>query len=132
MSLKPAKKSDLNKSWMQPRRDRRKMIQPEYHLIVTEGTETEPPYFNAMGAVINKNYPDRINVKVEGEGDNTLNLYSKAKSLAKQSANGYVEVGRSLRNVAASYECVGKWKPVNCLGRLLRSMWTCKGFMIVL
>ena len=92
MSLKPAKKSDLNKSWMQPRRDRRKMIQPEYHLIVTEGTETEPPYFNAMGAVINKNYPDRIIVKVEGEGDNTLNLYSKAKSLAKQSANGYRHV----------------------------------------
>ena len=92
MSLKPAKKSDLNKSWMQPRRDRRKLIQPEYHLIVTEGTETEPPYFNAMGAVINKNYPDRINVKVEGEGDNTLNLYSKAKSLAKQSANGYRHV----------------------------------------
>jgi hypothetical protein len=92
MSLKPAKKSDLNKSWMQPRRDRRKMIQPEYHLIVTEGTETEPPYFNAMGAVINKNYPDRINVKVEGEGDNTLNLYLKAKSLAKQSANGYRHV----------------------------------------
>ena len=92
MSLKPAKKSDLNKSWMQPRRDRRKMIQPEYHLIVTEGTETEPPYFNAMGAVINKNYPDRINVKVEGEGDNTLNLYSKAKSLTKQSANGYRHV----------------------------------------
>ena len=92
MSLKPAKKSDLNKSWMQPRRDRRKLIQPEYHLIVTEGTETEPPYFNAMGAVINKNYPDRINVKVEGEGDNTLNLYLKAKSLAKQSANGYRHV----------------------------------------
>ena len=44
MSLKPVKKSDQNKSWMQPRRDRRKMIQPEYHLIVTEGTKTEPPY----------------------------------------------------------------------------------------
>lgn len=39
MSLKPPKKSDLNKGWMQPRLDRRKMIQPEYHLIVTEGTE---------------------------------------------------------------------------------------------
>ena len=53
MSLKPVKKSDQNKSWMQPRRDRRKMIQPEYHLIVTEGTETEPPYFNAMRTIIN-------------------------------------------------------------------------------
>ncbi len=92
MSLKPVKKSDQNKSWMQPRRDRRKMIQPEYHLIVTEGTETEPPYFNAMGDVINSNYPDKINVKVEGKGDNTLSLYSKAKELAIKSANGYRHV----------------------------------------
>lgn len=92
MSLKPVKKSDLNKSWMQPRRDRRKMIQPEYHLIVTEGTETEPPYFNAMGNIINNKYPDKINVKVEGKGDNTLSLYSKAKELAAKSANGYRHV----------------------------------------
>lgn len=92
MSLKPVKKSDRNKSWMQSRRDRRKMIQPEYHLIVTEGTETEPPYFNAMGAVINNRFPDKINVKVEGKGDNTLSLYSKAKELAAKSANGYRHV----------------------------------------
>ena len=92
MSLKPVKKSDLNKSWMQPRRDRRKMIQPEYHLIVTEGTETEPPYFNAMGNIINNKYPDKINVKVEGKGDNTLSLYPKAKELVAKSANGYRHV----------------------------------------
>ena len=92
MSLKPAKKSDQSKSWMQPRRDRHKMIQPEYHLIVTEGTETEPPYFNAMGAIINRNYPDRINIKVEGKGDNTLSLYNKAKNLAERSANVYRHV----------------------------------------
>ena len=92
MSLKPVKKSDQNKNWMQPRRDRRKMIQPEYHLIVTEGTETEPPYFNAMGAVINNRFPDKINVKVEGKGDNTLSLYSKAKELAAKTANVYRHV----------------------------------------
>ncbi|MCR5719629.1 MAG: RloB family protein [Lachnospiraceae bacterium] len=92
MSLKPSKKSDQTKNWMQPRRDRRKMIQPEYHLIVTEGTETEPTYFMAMGDIINKNYPDRINVKVEGKGNNTLNLYSKAKNDVKNSANVYRHV----------------------------------------
>lgn len=42
MSLKPPKKSDLDKNWMKARQDRPKKIQPEYHLIVTEGTETEP------------------------------------------------------------------------------------------
>jgi AAA15 family ATPase/GTPase len=48
MSLKPQKKSDLDKSWMKKRRDKPIKIQPEYHLIVTEGTETEPQYFNAI------------------------------------------------------------------------------------
>ncbi len=48
MSLKPPKKSDLDKSWMKARRDKPKKIQPEYHLIVTEGTDTEPAYFGAM------------------------------------------------------------------------------------
>ena len=44
MSLKPPKKSDLNKSWMKQKPDRAIKIQPEYHLIVTEGTDTEPSY----------------------------------------------------------------------------------------
>ena len=57
MSLKPIKRSDHNKMWMQPRRDRHKLIQPEYHLIVTEGTKTEPSYFKAMSTIINHNYP---------------------------------------------------------------------------
>lgn len=41
MSLKPLKKSDMGKSWMKPRRDKNILLRPEYHLIVTEGTETE-------------------------------------------------------------------------------------------
>ena len=48
MSLKPPKKSDLDKSWMKARRDKPKKIQPEYHLIITEGTDTEPAYFGAI------------------------------------------------------------------------------------
>ena len=53
MSLKPPKKSDLDKNWMKARLDRPKKIQPEYHLIVTEGTETEPAYFGAIRDIIN-------------------------------------------------------------------------------
>ena len=34
MSLKPPKKSDLDKGWMKKRLDREIRIQPEYHLIV--------------------------------------------------------------------------------------------------
>ncbi|MDO4330541.1 MAG: RloB family protein [Lachnospiraceae bacterium] len=92
MSLKPLKKSDFNKSWMKARRDKPKKIQPEYHLIVTEGTDTEPAYFGSMKDVINRAYPDRIQLNVHGAGDNTLSLFQKAKQLASASANGYKHV----------------------------------------
>lgn len=92
MSLKPPKKSDLDKGWMKPRLDRHKKIQPEYHLIVTEGTDTEPAYFGVMRDIINNAYPQRINVVVEGIGDNTLSLFQKAKRIAESSANGYKHV----------------------------------------
>ena len=89
MSLKPPKKSDLDKGWMKARRDKPKKIQPEYHLIVTEGTDTEPAYFGAMKDIINSAYPDRIQLSIHGAGDNTLNLFQKARQLATTSANGY-------------------------------------------
>ncbi len=92
MSLKPPKKSDLDKSWMKARRDKPKKIQPEYHLIVTEGTDTEPAYFGAMKDAINSAYPDRIQLSIHGAGNNTLNLFQTAKRLAAASANGYKHV----------------------------------------
>lgn len=92
MSLKPSKKSDLDKTWMKSRRDKARFIQPEYHLIVTEGTGTEPAYFGAIRDIINKTYPDRIQLNIYGVGDNTLNLFQKARQLVNASANGYKHV----------------------------------------
>lgn len=91
MSLKPPKKSDLGKSWMKPRLDNPKKIQPEYHLIVTEGTDTEPAYFNRIKDIINSQYKGRIQLDIFGEGDNTLNLFAKAKERAT-GANVYKHV----------------------------------------
>ena len=79
MSLKPPKKSDLNKSWMKPKPDRNLKIQPEYHLIVSEGTNTEPAYFEAIRDIINHQYREKIQLKIFGEGDNTLRLFWNAK-----------------------------------------------------
>ena len=62
MSLKPPKKSDLGKSWMKPRRDKNILICPEYHLIVTEGTETEPQYFEAIRTIINSQYREKFSL----------------------------------------------------------------------
>ena len=92
MSLKPPKKSDLNKSWMKARQDRPKKIQPEYHLIVTEGTDTEPAYFGAIRDVINSQYREKVRLDICGEGDNTINLFRKAKQNVADSPNGYRHV----------------------------------------
>lgn len=92
MSLKPLKKSDLEKDWMKTRRDKAIRIQPEYHLIVTEGTKTEPQYFQAVRDIINRQYRGKIQLDIFGEGDNTLSLFEKAKSRVSQNANGYKHV----------------------------------------
>ncbi len=92
MSLKPPKKSDLNKSWMKARQDRPKKIQPEYHLIVTEGTDTEPAYFGAIRDIINSQYREKVRLDICGEGDNTINLFRKAKQNVADSPNGYRHV----------------------------------------
>ena len=69
MSLKPLKKSDLNKGWIKKRLDREIKIRPEYHLIVTEGTDTEPQYFQTMKEIINRQYRGKIQLDIYGEGD---------------------------------------------------------------
>lgn len=92
MSLKPPKKSDLNKSWMQPRRDIVKKLQPEYHLIITEGTDTEPAYFGAIHDIVNSRYREKVHLSVFDEGDNTLNLLEKAHKRVLANPNGYKHV----------------------------------------
>ncbi len=92
MSLKPAKKSDMGKDWMKKRQDRPRLIQPEYHLIVTEGTDTEPQYFARIKTIINEKYRGRIQLDIFGEGDNTLSLFEKARRRALSSSNTYKHV----------------------------------------
>lgn len=92
MSKKPLKKSDLNKGWMKARRDKPKKIQPEYHLIVTEGIKTEPAYFKALRDEINAQYRGKIQLDIFGEGDNTLSLFDKAKARVSKSSNVYKHV----------------------------------------
>lgn len=92
MSLKPPKKSDLNKAWMNPKPDRKMKIQPEYHLIVSEGTHTEPAYFEAIRNTINRQYREKIQLQIFGEGENTIRLFWKAKQRALDNANIYRHV----------------------------------------
>lgn len=92
MSLKPAKISDLNKGWMKKRIDREIKIRPEYHLIVAEGTDTEPQYFQKIKEIINEQYCGKIQLDIYGEGDNTLSLFEKARKRAAENPNGYKHI----------------------------------------
>lgn len=88
MSLKPPKRGDRNSSWMKKRRDQVRKISPEYHLIITEGEKTEPLYFQRIKEIINDNYRERIQLRVQGEGENTVSLFKTAKRIAESDPNG--------------------------------------------
>lgn len=92
MSLKPPKKSDRGKSWMKKKPDRGIKMHPDYHLIISEGTDTEPAYFGAIRDIINNKYPEKIQLDVSGTGDNTVHLFQKAKTLAQHNPNRYRHV----------------------------------------
>lgn len=94
MSMKPRKKSDSNKKWMTDRRDRRITIAPEYHLIVTEGTKTEPQYFEGLKKDINNLYKGRISIVIEGvgQGANTLTLLERAQKIVERSPGKYKHI----------------------------------------
>lgn len=92
MSLKPPKKSDAGKSWMKAREGRPKRMPPQYHLIVTEGRDTEPAYFEAIKTEINRQFRNKIQLDIFGEGDNTVNLMERARKRALSNPNGYSHV----------------------------------------
>lgn len=92
MSLKPPKASDKNKSWMTKRRNSAIKIKPEYHLIVTEGEKTEPLYFEQIKRSINNAYGNKIQIRIEGEGKSTTQLFEAAYRMAKNDPNGFKHV----------------------------------------
>ena len=77
---------------MKKRCDKPIKMQPEYHLIVTEGESTEPQYFQAIRDSINQTYRGRVQLDIYGEGQNTLSLFDKAKKHVQQSSNVYKHV----------------------------------------
>lgn len=92
MSMKPRKKSDSQKKWMTERRDRQIIIAPEYHLIVTEGTKTEPQYFDGLKKDINRLYKGRIDIEGVGQGANTLTLLEYVQKIVEKEPDKYKHV----------------------------------------
>ena len=69
MSLKPPKHSEMK--WPDKRESKKRKISLDYNLIVTEGTKTEPQYFEALKENINRNERNRIQLEIIGSGKNT-------------------------------------------------------------
>lgn len=92
MSMKPRKKSDSKKEWISDRRDRHITIAPEYHLIVTEGTKTEPNYFEGLKKDINSQYKGRISINIDGAGEHTLTLLERAQKIVEKEPDKYKHV----------------------------------------
>lgn len=75
--------------------DTKKLAPPNY-LIICEGKETEPNYFNGLKQKINEKFGDRISVvpaiKVKGTGLNTESLVKYTKQYINQSPKVYGQV----------------------------------------
>lgn len=87
---KPVKFSDRNKEWFlrsQKAETRRAdaLAERERILIVCEGEKTEPNYFEAIKGELPLHV---VEVKISGEGDNTLRLVEKAQALRDERASG--------------------------------------------
>lgn len=87
MSKKPIKKSDEQKDWLSKRKSRYIKSKLEYHLIVCEGTETEPNYFGALKQKISEENSKKITIKIIGKGRGTTNLLEEAKKELQKTTN---------------------------------------------
>ena len=87
MSKKPIKKSDENKPWIKKRQNRAIKSKLEYHLIICEGTKTEPNYFKSMKEKITKQNRNRLAIEIKGKGKGTTNLLQYAIKKVQKSPN---------------------------------------------
>ena len=73
---------------------KKRVILPERHLFVTEGTKTEPNYLNGLVDLICERYGPSVRKQFDiiGEGTNTLNLLQRAEAHQHNEAYGYQHI----------------------------------------
>lgn len=72
-------------------------VAPANYLIICEGKQTEPNYFNGLKQAINKKYGDKVDVKIpdidiKGTGMNTLSLVKYAERVVNYANRMYGQV----------------------------------------
>ena len=71
-----------------------KQVAPANFLIVCEGKQTEPNYFNGLKQKINEKYGQKVevlipNIEIKGTGLNTNSLVEYTKKVVNQSSKIY-------------------------------------------
>lgn len=79
------------------RKNRNKRLAPANYLIVCEGKQTEPNYFNCLKKKINEKYGSKIdvlvpNIEVKGTGKNTADLVRYTSKFVNYSNKEYGKV----------------------------------------
>lgn len=94
MSKKPLKKSDRNKPWRSNERRSAKVMRVRMtrHLVVCEGTRTEPNYFKGLKDALGETNGRKIEIKVVGSGLHTMDLLEFAQEQCRNSLNPFDHV----------------------------------------
>ncbi len=89
MSHHPLKKSEMNTNdWYRKSRNGRVIEAPQRHLILCEGEQTEPNYFDGMANKINSKHRGRVSIEVQDTGEGRLKLLETAQEVVKK----YVDI----------------------------------------
>lgn len=67
-------------------------VQMTRHLIVCEGTRTEPSYFNGLKAALGQANGRKVDVRVVGTGMHTVDLLERAQEICRMSPDTYDHV----------------------------------------
>jgi hypothetical protein len=94
MSNKPRKHSERTNSWRGAQRSshRAYKVQMERHLIVCEGTKTEPLYFTELKRALGPNNGRKIYIEPIGTGAHTTALLELAQDVCNSSFEEYSHV----------------------------------------
>ncbi len=67
-------------------------VSPESYLIVTEGTKTEPIYFEELANTVKEGLGGTLDVQVEGKGRGTIALVHEAERIASEPGKDYQHI----------------------------------------
>lgn len=102
-----AKKS---KDWRSGKREgRSRMVQMTRHLVVSEGKETEPRYFEGVRAALGASNERKVAIVVKGTGKHTLDLLDFASNTAAMRPRRSITCGSCMTRMTSLRPTSTRW-----------------------